>query len=81
MAKISVIIPIYGVENFLVEALDSVLAKTLADIEIIFGINAVVTKRFDEENTIIAGNPAKLVKRNVKWQRESTYELFKKREC
>lgn len=35
MVKVSVIIPIYGVEKYLVEALDSVLAQTLTDIEII----------------------------------------------
>ena len=31
------------------------------------GIGAVVTKEFFEENTIIAGNPAKIIKRNILW--------------
>ena len=35
MPKVSVIVPIYGVEKFLREALDSVLVQTLSDIEII----------------------------------------------
>ena len=28
---------------------------------------SVVAKKFDEENVVIAGNPAKIVKREVKW--------------
>ncbi len=35
MAKVSVILPIYNVEQYLREALDSVLAQTLTDLEII----------------------------------------------
>lgn len=35
MVKVSVIVPIYGVEKYLREALDSVLNQTLSDIEII----------------------------------------------
>ena len=35
MPKISVIVPIYGVEKYLREALDSILSQTLSDIEII----------------------------------------------
>lgn len=33
---------------------------------------AVVTKRFDEENCILAGNPARIVKRGIQWIRNST---------
>ena len=33
----------------------------------IVGACSVVTKCFDEENIIIAGNPAKIVKRNINW--------------
>ncbi len=35
MAKVSIIIPVYGVEKYLRECLDSVLAQTLEDLEII----------------------------------------------
>lgn len=35
--------------------------------ESIVGARSVVTKRFDEENTVIAGNPARVVKRGVQW--------------
>ena len=35
MAKVSVILPIFNVENYLREALDSVCGQTLSDIEII----------------------------------------------
>ena len=45
----------------------------------IVGTGSVVTKKFDEENTVIAGNPAKVIKRNVIWERKSpsqTYNTF-----
>lgn len=35
MPKVSVVVPVYGVEKYIREALDSVLAQTLKDIEII----------------------------------------------
>ena len=35
MAKISVIVPVYGVEQFLKEAVDSILSQTFTDLEII----------------------------------------------
>ena len=35
----------------------------------IVGACSVVNSRFDEENVIIAGHPARIVKRNVKWER------------
>lgn len=34
----------------------------------IVGCASVITKPFSEENTIIAGNPAKIVKKNVDWE-------------
>lgn len=40
----------------------------------IVGACSVVTKRFEEENVIIAGNPAKIVKRNINWDRLSPDE-------
>ena len=35
----------------------------------IVGANSVVTRKFDKNNVVIAGNPAKIVKENVKWER------------
>ena len=36
----------------------------------VIGTGAVVTKSFDESNTILAGVPAKVVKKNIKWCKE-----------
>ena len=36
----------------------------------IVGSASVATKRFTEKNTVIAGNPAKIVRSNVQWVRE-----------
>lgn len=38
----------------------------------IIGTNSIVTRKFTEENCIIAGNPADVLKRNVNWIRKST---------
>lgn len=35
--------------------------------ECIVGARSVVTRRFEVENAVIAGNPAKVVKENVRW--------------
>ena len=40
----------------------------------IVGANSIVTKAFNEENCIIAGTPAKIIKRGVNWHRCATYE-------
>lgn len=36
----------------------------------IIGAGAIVNKKFEHQNTIIAGIPARVVKRNVNWLRE-----------
>ena len=36
----------------------------------IVGANSIVTKSFDEKDSILAGMPAKIVKRNIEWSRE-----------
>lgn len=37
----------------------------------IIGMGSIVTKKFTKKNSIIAGNPAKVVKEDVKWVRET----------
>ena len=39
----------------------------------IIGSCAVVTKRFKEENTVIAGNPAKVCKNNIGWAKTKDF--------
>ena len=38
----------------------------------ILAVNSVVTERFEETNCVIAGNPAKVVKKNVQWIRNDS---------
>lgn len=48
----------------------------LADNSIV-GWGSIVTKRFDEPNVIIAGIPAKIVKRGVNWDRKCINKFVK----
>ena len=43
----------------------------------VVGSGSIVTKKFKDENIIIAGFPAKIVKRNVTWDRKMPYEFNK----
>tara|TARA_B100001093_G_scaffold221276_1_gene212233 strand:- start:523 stop:1260 length:738 start_codon:yes stop_codon:yes gene_type:complete len=43
----------------------------------ILAIKSVVTKRFEEANCVIAGNPAKVVKKNVQWIRNNSERFLK----
>lgn len=36
----------------------------------VVGFSSVVTKSFDQENVILAGNPARIVKSNIYWERK-----------
>ena len=47
----------------------------IADSSVI-GACALVNKKFTENGVIIAGNPAKVIKRNIRWDRE-TYGIWK----
>lgn len=40
----------------------------------VVAMGSVVSKKFEEENTCIAGNPAVVVKRNITWNRKNIYE-------
>ena len=44
----------------------------------IVGISSVVIKQFNERNTIIAGNPAKVIKHNISWDKQTAYKFNKK---
>lgn len=43
----------------------------------IVGWGSIVTKRFDEPNVILAGIPAKVVKRGVNWDRKCINKYVK----
>ena len=38
----------------------------------VIGARSVVNKSFDEENTIIVGTPAKVIRKGINWDRQST---------
>lgn len=42
----------------------------------IVGWGSIVTRKFDEPNVIIAGIPAKVVKRGVNWDRKCINKYF-----
>lgn len=42
----------------------------------IVGIGSIVNKSFEEEYTILAGNPAKVIKRERKWDKKNPYLLM-----
>lgn len=46
----------------------------------IIGFGAIVTKSQKEKNSIIAGNPAKIIKRNISWVRYNHNEIITKKE-
>ena len=46
----------------------------------IIGANSLVTKYFNEENVIITGTPAKIIKKNINWSRQNTYTYVQKQE-
>ena len=43
----------------------------------VVGSNALVTKKFDKTNVIIAGTPARIVKENIRWDRRMPYQFNK----
>lgn len=49
-----------------------ILKNTKLASNTIVGANSLVNKKFEEENCIIAGNPAKIIKREVNWDRRPT---------
>ena len=47
-----------------------ILKDTIIPDNSVIGAAAVVTSKFTESNTIIAGNPAKTIKKNIGWNRQ-----------
>lgn len=47
--------------------------KTTIPSESVVAACSVVTKRFDEPHSVLAGNPAKVVKRNIQWIRNHSH--------
>ncbi len=46
----------------------------------IIGASSVVTKRFDENNIAIGGNPAKIIKRNINWSSLSPQQYLEQKD-
>lgn len=44
----------------------------------VIGKSAIVSKKFDKENVAIAGNPAKIIKYNIVWDRKSVNKIKNK---
>ncbi len=50
---------------------DSTICKnTVIPDGCVIGTNSVVTKKFKEQNSVIAGIPAKVIRKNIEWDRE-----------
>lgn len=47
----------------------------------IVGAYSVVTKQFNEENLIIAGNPAKIIRKNALWHRNNQCSIKQNQSC
>lgn len=41
----------------------------------VVGTGAIVTNKVEEKNTVIAGNPAHILKRNIQWDVQRTNEI------
>ena len=42
----------------------------------VVGCNSVVAKQFDKSNIVIAGNPARIIKENIKWDEKYINEAY-----
>ena len=55
-----------------------ILKNTEIPSNCVVGSRALVTKKFTEEYTAIAGSPAKVIKHNINWDRENTDNFVSK---
>ncbi len=44
----------------------------------VIGANTLISKKFDESNVVIVGNPARIVRRNINWNRKTATDFIKK---
>lgn len=51
-----------------------ILKGTAISDNTVVGASSVVTKNIADENCVLAGNPARIVKRNITWNRKSPME-------
>lgn len=58
-----------------------ILKNTVIPDKCIIGNSTLVNKIYSEENSIIAGIPSKIVKRNVNWDRRHTYQYEREELC
>lgn len=54
-----------------------ILKNTIISDDSIVAAGAIVTKQFESKNIILGGNPAKIIKTNVNWSRQSAEEYLK----
>lgn len=47
----------------------TVLKGSIIPRETVVGANSLVAKKYNESNTVIGGNPARIIKKNIKWDR------------
>lgn len=53
----------------------ALLKNTVLPDYTIVGMQSVVTKKFTQKYTVLAGNPAKIIKKDVAWDRADPYEF------
>lgn len=59
-------------DNVWIGAKSAILKGAVIPDGCVVGYGSIVSKRFDEKNTIIAGVPAKVLKHNIQWRREKS---------
>lgn len=69
--------PIHIMDNVWLCTKVNILKGATIPSNTIVGLGSTVTKKFTENNSIIAGNPAKIIKKNIKWKREPISVLLK----
>lgn len=69
--------PILIGDNVWIGAYSIILKNTNIPNNTIIAASSVVSKSFTDENTIIGGNPAKIIKKNVIWNRTNPFFLNK----